>query len=672
MRHHCHYPTIGQEKRVHEEASVYHMEGLGQLADTTEHGVHNHGQVLPTYHEVSTKAHFHGKALAGTCSHHWAHISHEELYEAPVSHTEAQLGQLKDTAEAPQEGTSEAYGHGQVLPAYQEVSCRAYGHEKALLTSRSCANHPQYHGLHRQYCAHIFRRCNHTTMDQDKEAHEEAWETLASHIMAVADDKEEALEPLERMAHQLEGCACPCDLLFEAWFMLSTAYAFPMRLQPQKCLFYALKALKCYDAHKADALRSKCLYLSGYAYYIMGRFEDAVSQLEECTSILSKTTNFSLECNQAEFKARYYTGKAKTSLGKWKAGIDNFHKALEAKQKMLPCMEQDLGPLYREIAHAYRVLKDHEGAMHFCNTAIQFFTKHYGPGSREVAEARVLRSAIYYDLEKYKDTLTECEAVRPTLEQFGQSAQADVLVAMALFHLQCMEEAIWRLEKVIKDTPETSILHLEALVYLARFCCVMKNGASAAKYCQKAFDLLETQPVPAVDMATFLTILSQVLESQQISEKAVAAKKCAQYLLEKYDTDNNITTVIADNDGKLGRLLLCDANKAEEAVPYLEFSVSRKISVYGPRNKELLLPHMHLGMAYSQVGRLNEALEQFEVATAILSNNVDVDDELIKPVINSNLASIYKALGRYEGLPVHSSSCCVGVIVHVRSFIKCC
>lgn len=460
---------------------------------------------------------------------------------------------------------------------------------------------------------------------------------------------EEALLAFEALLDRMEESAGTSDHKVGATCLRLAQLCDSADVEPARILSYGQRALKVFGSAKVSWEHVACLHVIGHAYFNMGEFENSVAHLEKSASILKKlkATVNEQDINTIKHAGQTLLGQAKSSLGRHGEALPHFQQSIKLAEKLLEPGNPDLGVSYLQAAQVYKEAKDPDEAICFCIKALENHANYYGPRSSQAADIRRFMSVVYFDLREYENALSEYETVRPILEGLGkyeEVASLDLVAVESLFQLEKFEEAISKLKGVINDTAATSPSHSNALILLAKAYAMLKNDESAATYCKKALHVLENQK-PSLDTGASFVSLALVYQRQQEIELATSTYKKALETFNQF-TGHQASAAVADIEGQIGFLLL-HVEKADEALPFLERSVSKKRSIHGAESEELLDVHNHLGVGYSQEGKLDEALEQFEAAKIILSKNITEVDSLTISIY-SNLANMYGVFGRFD------------------------
>ena len=338
-------------------------------------------------------------------------------------------------------------------------------------------------------------------------------------------------------------------------------------------------------------------------------------------------------------------GQGLMALGRYQEALPHFLQAIAIHEEVLEPGNPNLGASYLQAAEAFKEAKDPEEAISFCFKALENYNNYYGTNSSQAADVRRLMSMVYFDLKEFEDALCEYDILRPIfvrLGRFEEVASMDLASVESLFQLEKYEECIKRLKDVVEATAETSLCHGNAFIMLARCFAMLKRRNSVLKYCNKALTSLEQQNC-SLDVGSSLVSLALVHQRQQEYDQAISVYKKALEIFNQC-SEWRARAAGADVEGQIGFLLL-QIEKIDEALPYLENSVAKKKSVHGSESDELLDVYNHLGVAYSEVGKLDQSLEQFEAARKVVSqNSLEVDALTIS--VHSNLANMYSVFGR--------------------------
>ncbi|MCO5600599.1 hypothetical protein L7F22_054713 [Adiantum nelumboides] len=472
---------------------------------------------------------------------------------------------------------------------------------------------------------------------------------------------EEVLRGFEVLLDKMEACGASANQRVGTTCLRLSQLCDTAGVEPERILSFGQRALRVYKSARLSWEHVACLHVIGHSYFKMGDFENTVSHLEQSASILKrlKSTVSEKDVNTLVHARESLLGQAKMSLGRFQDALPHFQKSVKLAEKILEPGNPDLGIAYWQAAQGYKEAKVFEEAIRLCIKAVDNHASYYGPKSSQAAEIRRFMCLVYYDLREYDNSLLEYEIIKPIFEGLGkyeQVATLDLIAVESLLKLERYNEAISKLNEVVSSTRETSPLHGNALVLLARTNAIMKDNDSAAKYCKMALQVLENQQ-SSTDIGSSLVNLALVFQRQQEIELALSTYKKA---LEVYNqfSGYEARTAVADIEGQIGFLLL-HMEKVEEATPFLERSVSQKQAIHGSNSLELLDVHNHLGVAYSEEGKLDEALKQFEAAESILSKNITEVDSLTISIY-SNLSNMYTVFGRYVGFSTFHLMMCIG------------
>ncbi|MCO5558538.1 hypothetical protein L7F22_012123 [Adiantum nelumboides] len=478
-----------------------------------------------------------------------------------------------------------------------------------------------------------------------------AWADLESKMQVLRGGlaKGEVLEDLKSAVDKLLPCAAPDDFLVcEACLSVAQSFAC-FDEEPPKILSYAQRALRGYEVHRDVPDYPRCLYLLGYAYFRMEDYPTAVAYLEQCTSALSHLAEIGREndyCHGLKPEVQAFLGRSKMLLSQHSQAITHYRNFLVLKEKLLEPGDPDLGLSYLQAARGFRGLKDVEGALSAALKALENYTKKFGPDSLEVAEVRSFLCGLYSDMGKYKESLAEADAARPILQQVEnveEVAYLDFSIAECLQLMGRHTESIAKLEEVIRTSELTSAIHFNALLTAARACARTQKNECVAEYCIKAQDVLRNRE-PSGDSALCLALLALVYEEQRECNQAIDILKQAKSMLDGLGVrpEDIPAFAAADIDGKIGFLLL-RVGKANEALPYLQYSLSKKKNFHA---RELLYLHFNLGAAYIQLRRFQEAPQQLDTARRYLCGNTSGLDPSKRATMFHNLAALYKSCRR--------------------------
>ncbi|KAI5078443.1 hypothetical protein GOP47_0006114 [Adiantum capillus-veneris] len=461
-------------------------------------------------------------------------------------------------------------------------------------------------------------------------------------------DIEEALRNFEALLDRMEACGS-ADHTLGATCLRLAQLCDSAGVEPAKILSYGQRALRVYKNTRLSWEHVTCLHVIGHAYFNMGNYENTVAHLEQSASILKrlKPNVSEKDVNTLVHARESLLGQAKMSLGRFGEALPHFKKSVKLAEKILEPGNPDLGLAYLEAAQAYKEAKDPDKAICLCIKAVDNHANYYGPKSLQAADIRRFMCLVYFDLREYDNVLLEYEEVRPIFEglgKFDQVASLDLVAVESLLKLEKFDEAISKLNGFVSTTPETNPVHGSALVLLAKATAIMKDFEGAAKYCKMALQVLEKQQL-SIDTGSNLVNLALVFQRQQEIELATSTYRKALEVYKQF-SGYEASAAVADIEGQIGFLLL-HMEKIEEAVPFLESSVSKKQATHSSNSVELLDVHNHLGVAYSEEGKLDEALKQFEAAESILSKNVTEVDSLTISIYG-NLSNMYTVFGRFD------------------------
>eukprot|EP00250_Pteridium_aquilinum_P011915 c20388_g1_i1 orf=160-2148(-) len=480
-----------------------------------------------------------------------------------------------------------------------------------------------------------------------------AWEALIVQTEHAKLGGAKPVEALKALLDELEPFAAADDIrMAAAYLCIADFYAFKAfsEQEPVSFLQYAQKAQKVYSSLPKSMEHAQCLYILGYAHLKLEELETAHLHLEQCALALKqlKVPGYTEYLSFVKLEVQIYLGQAKMGLRKHLEAHTHFLNFIEIKEKSLKPGHPELAASYLRIARCYHKGGDLDVAMNMSYKAFEIYMRGYGPSSLQVAEVRRLMSEIYYKFGKYKECLSENEAARPILEYLGKTeevAASDLESAECLVHLEKFNESITMLKEVIKNTSVGNISHVLALVTVAKVYVQWKRDDSAAEYCKRARDILEKREA-TFHTAGILVLLAMVYEKRQKFEHAIEVYKRAKEISDKC-SGHQAADMAARIEGLLGALLLM-MERYDEALPYLESRVTKERSIRDLKCKEVLGHHVHLGVAYSRVQRLKEALEQFETARRISCEGLIGGDQSMLIVIHNHLARTYLSLDRLK------------------------
>lgn len=516
-------------------------------------------------------------------------------------------------------------------------------------------HHNEAHG-HRMWscrCVHMVAEQAGAGIDTKPAVDGAAWADLESKMQVLRGGlaKGEVLEDLKSAVDKLLPYATPDDFpVGEACLSVAQSFAC-FDEEPSKIIFYAERALRAYQSHNDSSDYPRCLYLLGYAYFRLEDYPNAVLYLEQCTSALAHLAEIGCEndyCHGLKPEVQAFLGRSKMLLSKPSQALAHYRNFLELKEKLLEPEDPELGTSCLQAARGFRGLKDVEGALRAALKALDIYTKKFGPTSLEVAEVRSFLCGLYCDMGKFNESLAEADAARPILQQAGdveEVAYLDFSTSECLQLMGRISESIAKLEEVIRSSELTSAIHFNALLTAARACARTKKNECVAEYCIKAQEVLRTRE-PSGDTALCLALLALVYEEQRECNQAIDILKQAKSMLDGLGVrpEDIPAFAAADIDGKIGFLLL-RVGKANEALPYLQYSLSKKKTFHA---RELLYLHFNLGAAYIQLRRFQEAPQQLDTARKYLCGNVTGLDPTKRATMFHNLAGLYKSCRRHR------------------------
>lgn len=492
-----------------------------------------------------------------------------------------------------------------------------------------------------------------TAEDCKQPGNEADWEDLESKMQGIRGGiaKGEALDALKSAVDNLLPSAPLKKFqIGEACLALAQSYACSDE-EPKKFFDYAKRASEVYESLGESSDRARSLYLLGYTYFKMEDYQKALVHLEECSSLVTYLTEIGPDneyCVGIKPEVQAFLGRSKMLLSRSNEAIIHYRNFVNLKEKYLEPEHPDLGTSYVQAARGFRGLKDLDMAMSISTKALENHTKCFGPNSSQVGEIRSLIAGLYCDLGRYEDSLTECQTARPILEQHGdleEVAYVDFTTADALTQLGRQDDAISKLEEVIRGTELTSAVHFNALLTAARSCPPEKKNECVADYCTKVFNELQERE-PSADGALSLALLALVYEEQREFTQALSVLRNARGVLDKLGlrTQDVPAFAAADIDGKLGFLLL-RVGRANEAIPCLENTLSKDRKIH---DRELLYVQFNLGAAYLQVRRFQDAIRQIDSAKMILSGGYTGLDASKRAAMYRNIAGLYKSCRRHR------------------------
>ncbi|KAH7290069.1 hypothetical protein KP509_30G030600 [Ceratopteris richardii] len=468
----------------------------------------------------------------------------------------------------------------------------------------------------------------------------------------------ESLESLKVIVDQLMSCPGPDDFLIaEACLLLAQSFAY-LDQEPSNCVHYAKRALGVYQLQKNTPDYPRCLYLLGYGCFRLEDYTNAVTQFEQCNSALGHLSEIGCDndyCHSLKPEVETFLGRTKMLLLKHSQAVVHYKNFLELKENLLEPDDPELGASYLQAAQAFRGLKDTSRALDAALKALDTYSKISGPASLKAAEVRSFLCGLYCEMGKYKDSLAEADAARPILQEAGdveEVAYLDFRIAENLQQMGKQDESIRKLEEIIKSSELTSAIHFNALLSVARACARTKKSECVAEYCVKVYDALRNEE-PSSDVALSLALLALVYEEQREFYQAIDILKQVKSMLEGIGISPEKVPAFAaaDIDGKLGFLSL-RLGKATEALPYLQYSLSKKKTFHA---RELLYLHFNLGAAYIQLQRFQEAPQELNIARNHLCGNATELDASKRAIMFHNLSRLYKACRRFVLLLAQSS-----------------
>ncbi|KAI5078414.1 hypothetical protein GOP47_0006085 [Adiantum capillus-veneris] len=475
----------------------------------------------------------------------------------------------------------------------------------------------------------------------------------------------EALHALEASVLEIKECDDPEGLLAGAAYLkLATVYGTSHSPDIMKGLLYAKKAVNAYVPRGPTLKLATSYYILALIYITMGDCQGALVQLEESECVMRRMKVTPCDkycvalkhdvqtvmgeacdqfCNEVKFEVQSLLGVAKLRLGRHDEAAAHINKSVKFKQKLLQAGSSALGMFYVDTAEDLKLVNDHKTAALLCRRAVKILSKCYGCNSVGEAKARSLLSNIYYDLGKFEESLAQSKSARRIWKHLGKVEElicSSLNAERSLVCLHMWNEAISMLEEVIEATEPGNKSQGIALILAARVCVLSNNDDSATRYFRRALEALEHQG-PCVQMAGTLLLLSVAYEDRKEFQQAAVVCEKAKEVFDQCPGSEAVTTA-AEVEGKVGCLLV-HAGRHEAAILPLENSISKLKHVLG---KDLLYAHFYLGLAYPQVQKYQEALEQFEAAKR-LSNCIEVGIPM-QVAIYSNLAATYSAVCRLD------------------------
>ncbi|MCO5613157.1 hypothetical protein L7F22_067433 [Adiantum nelumboides] len=483
----------------------------------------------------------------------------------------------------------------------------------------------------------------------------QAFNDIVNKIKASRKDADsQSLQNLESLLTEAESSATIDEKHTIGAACTTLAELFSAAKKPAKCLLYAEKGFEILRRIKDTTAKygaCRCLYAMAVVHCSTGEFEKALKQAEHLALIvryLEKNTR-GYYLIYMKFASQTVMIKCKMSLGLIEEALPHFRKYVKLKERLVTRDDPSLGAVYIQAAEAFQEAGQSAEAIHYALQGLNIHTEKFGSNSYQVGYVRALLSQAYFELGLFEDCLSEYDKARPILEREGgnsiESMAPFIMKSVSsLIELKRYEVAIMRLEELIKRASKTSLAHAAALVVLARIYALSNMKQEFSECSKKALQALESNQKMSITTAEYICLLASAYEMQKRYEEAVVLYMKALSMFTQFSGDEAALKA-ADAEGEIGITFL-RWGKFSQAVPYLKNHAMKNKSIMGSDNTRLIALHNRLGAEYLQVERLDEALEQLEIAKHLMPNDsAEIDDEVILS-LNQNLAAVYKAQGR--------------------------
>ncbi|KAI5075222.1 hypothetical protein GOP47_0009298 [Adiantum capillus-veneris] len=426
--------------------------------------------------------------------------------------------------------------------------------------------------------------------------------------------------------------------------------------EPAKSLLYAQKGFEILRRIKdiiAKFTACRCLYAIAAAHCNTGEFEKALKQAEHLALILRhlEKTARSYYLIYLKFASQAVLIKCKMSLGRAEEALAHFVKYVKLKERLVARDDPSLAAVYIQAAEAFQEAGQNAEAVHYALQGLNILAEKFGPSSYQVGYVRALLSQAYYWLGLYEDCLSEYDKARPILETVGENSIENMAPfimksVLSLIELQRYELAITRLEELRRRAPKTSVAHAASFCILAKVYALSDKKKEFFQCSNTALEVLESNLKFSVTTGEYICLLASTYEMQKYYEEAIMLYKKALAIFIQFSGDEAALKA-ADAEGEIGIAFL-RWGKFSQAAVYLKNYTLKNKSLMGSDNTRLIAVHNRIGAEYLQVGKLNEALEQLEIAKHLLPSDLTEFDDAIVLSLHQNLATLYKATGRLE------------------------
>eukprot|EP00249_Psilotum_nudum_P017221 c26218_g1_i2 orf=867-3287(+) len=428
---------------------------------------------------------------------------------------------------------------------------------------------------------------------------------------------------------------------------------------PEIILRYGERALKILGTIEESVETAMCLQVMGSSSYKLKMYDKSLAELEHAAAILEKLKIKigGRKLRDIEYSVHVSLGHVKTELGMNEEALQNYFESLSVNERFLEPGHPELGMSYQQVAEVCMNVGRYNEAVPLCVKALGIFENFFGKTSSQATVVRRLLALIYTDLQQYEKVLEEHKKIRPVLEAHGLSKEVaflDLSTAEALLELGRHEDVISALGLAIEALESNNPIYGLAMVYLGKAYSGMKRYKEAKHYCNKALNCFSKNT--SVEVAKGLVELASLYqELNDVDEATIMYRKA----LSVFECSPDSEEAVADVQSQLGMLLLFKG-QTDEAMMFMDKAVAAFKDIHGPEHQKLLFLYNHMGIAYMECEKIDDAVDTFERARQLSLSLFGPEDPYTIGVYQ-NLVNSYTVLGRYD-MAIKYQKCIVGAV----------
>eukprot|EP00850_Spirogloea_muscicola_P003091 SM000012S25353 [mRNA] locus=s12:625493:631871:+ [translate_table: standard] len=423
---------------------------------------------------------------------------------------------------------------------------------------------------------------------------------------------------------------------------------------PERALELAEMAWKVFDklagdsgggAHGGQA-RPMCLHLMAAARGRMGQHELALEHLDAALRLVraanatpaAKGGGGAVEQDAAlmEFSTLMLQGDVHQALGRHAAALDDYCAALSCQVATLGPAHADVAATLRQVAEVHAHLLQFPEAQPLAERALRIHCRALGDGSTDEAVDRRLLAVIMSGQGDHEAALLHLRKVAAILAKRGRNldiAYVNDSVGEELSALGRHSEALAAFEVAIrKKAAELGERHLAVActqVAVAEACIAAGQASDAEVFIEKAvqaygeLDELANDPAAALEAAHGLTQLAGVHENIGQYDEAIIFLRKALALRRNIPGQLH---AVASTLSQIG-LTQQSASMLDDALVTFQECLPLMIEAFGANHSSIPIILNQMGLALTELGRIEEAVFHFQRASSLLNMLVGKDHD---------------------------------------------